>query len=316
MRTQFSIAIVLCAVAVSGCQSLGRTARVNPAAVSARPTPPQNNCPLTTSLAGDAEFAIDLGCFKFNPGRIVLDTNSKATVTDADADTAYKLATTGLFDDKERVARNRLEGVLINHANTICEKEKGTLYANRAITSAFLDFLSSGLSTASTIVGGEQAKSILSGAAGLSTATRTNVDANVYQNQIVPAITKVMDAERAKILTAMEAKHGTDTKDYPTDQMIRRANEYHQACSFQKGMQLLLDAAVNKEGVDRIIEGINLRTAWKTLQDQRNMLASLKTSEANDKIKEIDKKLGDLTIAIAQNAADASSVTVENSESN
>jgi hypothetical protein len=41
--------------------------------------------------------------------------------------------------------------------------------------------------------------------------------------------------------------------------MIVMANQYHQACSFQKGVQLLLDAAVNKEGVDQIVRAMNLR---------------------------------------------------------
>lgn len=247
-------------------------------------------------IDGDQKFAIDLGCFEFDPKN--------------DTETAYRMATSGNMET-QRIARNRLEAVLINQANLVCEQEKGAIYGNKAATSGILDFFASGLSITSTIVGGEQAKSILSGLAGLSTATRTNIDANVYQNQLVSAITKVMDAELARILTIMEAKRGSSVADYSTDDMIRRANEYHQGCSFQKGVQLLLDAAVNKEGVDRIIEGINLRTAVNNLREQRDLLDRLGTPEADAKVKELDTKLGELILQQAQNAEGASSVTVE-----
>lgn len=283
---------------LGGCQTLQRTARVNPAGVSARPAPAANQCPLVSNFPGDKKFAIDLGCFRFDP-RSTTDTH-----------TAYYNATNG-EDDDQKYARNRLEAVLLNQANLICEQEKGNLYANRAMSSSVLDFLSSGFSLTSTIVGGEQAKSIFSGLAGLSTATRTNVDANIYQNQLVSAITKVMDAERKRILIVMQGRKSNNIKDYSADEMIRLANEYHQACSFQKGMQLLLDAAVNKEGVDRIIEGINLRTNLKNLKDQRAIVAALESDEAAESLKEIDKKIGELSLKQSANTAGAESVTIQ-----
>lgn len=293
MNLYSAVISAICLVGLTGCESLGRTARINPTTVSARPLP--NECDLTASLAGDENFAIDLGCFTFDP---------------IDRVSAYRMATSTGTPEQMRAARNRLEPVLLTHADAICEEEKGNLYANRAMSNSILDFLSSGFSISSTIVGGELAKSILSGAAGLSTATRTNVDANVYQNQIVPAITKVMDAERARILTQMQAKRSSNVADYPTDEMIRLANTYHQACSFQRGMQLLLDAAVNKEGLDRIVEGMNLRTATRNLVEQRNILSKLDSPEADEKIKEIDKQIGELALLNAQNAKDAEAVLV------
>ena len=127
-------------------------------------------------------------------------------------------------------------------------------------------FLSSGFALTSTIVGGDQAKTILSALAGQSTATRTNIDANVYQNQLVPALTKVMDAERNRISVEMDSKRGTSVTNYSADDMIRLANQYHQACSFQKAMQLLLDAGLNKEGLDSIVQDMNLRSAGAALE--------------------------------------------------
>ena len=283
--------LALAAFTLPACQSmqnLKRTARVDPASVSFRPMP--EACDLGSSIEGDRAYSINIDCFKFQK---------------TDGDTAYKMATSVADPDVRLSARNRLEAVLLTHADTICEMEKGNLYANRAIATSSLDFLSSGFSITSSIVGGDLAKSILSGLSGLSTATRTNVDANIYQNQIVPAVTKVMDAERSKILTTMQAKRTSSVADYPADEMIRMANSYHQACSFQKGMELLLDAAVNKEGVDRIIESINLRAANKLLEEEYARLENFSGQEAEEARANIVKKMGENALRGAQNAQDA-----------
>jgi hypothetical protein len=166
--------------------------------------------------------------------------------------------------------------VLLNQANFVCQLQKGRIYANRATLDSALDFTSAGFSAASTVVGGELAKSILSAVAGLSTATRGNLNSNIYQNQLVPAISRVMDAERRNILIDLSARSKQSVTDYDVDDMIRLVNEYHQACSFEKGVQLLLNAALNKEGVDSIIRDINLRANASALAGQINQQIILK----------------------------------------
>ena len=123
-----------------------------------------------------------------------------------------------------------------------------------------------------------------------------------------------MDAERKKISIAMQGKKTNNIDDYSVDEMIRLANEYHQACSFQKGMQLLLDAAINKEGVDRILEGINLRTSLKNLNDQRAIVAARATAEAKESLKDIDRRIGELSMKQVANIEGADSVTVEDND--
>lgn len=310
MKIKNTLTLLTMCFTAAGCTAVGvmdRSARVNPATATARPAAEgANKCPLTRTLAGDQPFAIDLGCFKFQPN----DTNEPL---------AYKMAvdgpSSGSADEREkarRLARNRLEAVLIDHANTICENEKGKIYARRAASAGILDFLASGFSATSTIVGGEQAKSIFAGLAGLSTATRTNIDANVYQNQIVSAITKVMDAERRSILSTMESKHTASTDEYNADEMIRLANSYHQACSFQKGVELLLDAAVNKEGMDYIIKEINLENERKKLVNAINVQRLLDKNDDQGKIAEMIKAHGDLVLQQKSNAEAAEAVTTPN----
>jgi hypothetical protein len=132
------------------------------------------------------------------------------------------------------------------------------------------DFIATSTSTAATIVGGEQAKTILSGISALSNSTRSSANEHVYRGQITSAITKVMDGERTRILGILEGKHSLTVDDYSADDMIRLVNRYHQACSFQYGVQLLLDAAINKAGYDKVIDSINTQTKVSFLRTQVN----------------------------------------------
>lgn len=213
--------------------------------------------------------------------------------------TAYSLSNADMY------YRNRLESILINHANVICEKEKGLIFANEAAVSTAFDFLSSGFSTASTIVGGDSAKSILSGLAGFSTAGKSHVSANIYKNQIVPAITNVIDSERQRLLSDIIAKRPLSLSKYPADEMILLVNSYHQACSFQNGLQVLLKASINKAGSDAIIRSMNLRFAVNQLEAKlaevkRNNNKLSEVQQAN--IKNYEEKIGELNLQIAATA--------------
>lgn len=294
---------------LSGCATLGRSARVDPVSIAAQGV--DQNCKNVANLDGDSAFAINLDCYHF-PRE---DKVSVPRVYDTDiakkieydekiekAYTAYRLA------NVERHYRNRLEAVLLRQADTVCEREKGMIFANESAVNTVFDFLASGLSTASTIAGGEQAKSILSGLAGLSTAGKSHVTANVYKNQIVPAITNIIDSERKRILTEIISKRGEEVSAYPADEMIRQANSYHQACSFQNGLQVLLKASVNKAGNDAIIRSMNLQFAIQKLKTE---LAAAKvpaqpgaalSAEATESAKQYEEKIRQLTLEQAVNA--------------
>jgi hypothetical protein len=243
-------ALAILAFCVSGCEMMASRARVDPSTMAMYPTKPARSaaatleCPLVRGLGHSKAQAIDLGCFTL-PG---------------DKEIAYYLATRGVAD------RTRLEAALLKQADDVCVQEKGRMTANESITNASLSFASTALSTVSTIVGGEQAKSILSGAAAIASGTQDNVNANFYRNQIVQAIGQAMDTERNAILTALISKRATKIDIYPADEMIRLVNTYHQACSFEHGLQALLKASINQEGLNAVIAERNLRSRAAILQ--------------------------------------------------
>ncbi len=304
--------LVACILLTSACVRTGRMARTDPASVTTRSSfvginqTKKNSrndipgtCRLTSQYTGDKAQSIDLDCFRFTP-------DAKYT--------AYVEAT----GDKRGEKRNRLQDILLTQANFACQLEKGRLYANRATLDSTFDFLSSSFSAASTIVTGELSKSILSGIAGLSTATRSNINSNIYQNQIIPAISLVMDAYRKDLLIGLRAKSRMSLTDFNVDEMIFLVNEYHQGCSFEKGVQLLLNAALNKEGADLIIRDINLRAREQILSRQiREQIAlrvNLKTSglstDTVDKgIEALQADYQEVALKQSQNSQSASTVT-------
>ncbi len=297
MNKTLVLAIFCCAL-TTGCARSGRLARVDPASVTTRASE-QSGCPLTSQYNGDKKQSIDLDCYKFSP---------------KDTETAYSLSTASRGEGD----RNRFQNILINQANFACQLEKGRLYENRAKLDSALDFLSAGFSTASTIVGGELAKSILSGVAGLSTATRSNLNANIYQNQIIPAITLVMDAARKDILIELKARSSQKVNDYSSDEMIMLVNEYHRACSFERGVQLLLSAALNKEGADAVIRDINLRANANALARQIDLQVALKSRLESQKldasgvqgtVDALQAKYQEIALKISENGQNTQTIT-------
>lgn len=257
-----------CAVLLlaSGCQSIGNSARINPQSVvvyapeetakngkNDRAANP-DSCPLTHGVYDTHDGAINLDCFRFpedrknhngqTAGSFAYDLAAGAKIVQTD------LVKTGKALDTQKVYRDRLESVLIIHADNVCLVEKGRLLRNQTSANFGLNFLSTALATTSTIVGGEQAKSILSGLAAVASGTQSNVNATFYQNQLTQAITKAIDTERVRLMTEMVTARAQGPDVYTVDDMIRRVNAYHQACSFEKGLQLLLNAALDTSGAN------------------------------------------------------------------
>ena len=119
-------------------------------------------------------------------------------------------------------------------------QEMGRLTGNESTTNTTLSLLDTLLSTTATIVTGEQAKSIFSGAAGSANAARATVNAEVYRNRLSDAIEGAINNERYKQKTIIDDKLSSkDVGQYGLDQMIRDIDEYHQICSFYNGLVLV-----------------------------------------------------------------------------
>ena len=315
------------------CAQWKASARINPSTVAVYPggvgrhvdrlgssTAPGGRapCPLTAGLSDSKRGAINLDCFEFP------EDSGEGPITPA-----YDRAVPGLLQSAQgaAVARNRLSAVLIKHADDVCVLEKGRLVATESSANFILSFLTQAFSGASTIVTGERTKSILSGVATLASGTQDNVNATFYRNQLVQAINKSIDKERERILTQIIASRAQGWEEYNVDDMIRLVNSYHQACSFEHGLQVLLDAAVDGSGAAAVLESrsrdraiLELENHVKFLKGQIDGAEEPRKAELQKQLKEAEAQLHGLRMARAQklivnpNAGDTSEKHEENSE--
>lgn len=250
-----------------GCTTLQAQSRVDPQTVAHYPqdgkTVMGSDCPVKLKSDTNAG-AINLDCFIFPENRLKQQGGQPAT--------AYEQAST------DRTKRNRLASILLKQSDDVCTIEMGRLIADEAIANAGLSILTSGLSAASTIVSGETAKSILSGVATTTNATRGHINAEVYRNTLSTAILKAIQLERDRKRLEIFTNIPKTNDQYNVDQMIMDVNAYHQVCSLSRGLALVVDA-VNRTTFDEADRRRSLGVAVEDI-DNRLVVLNQKLSDA------------------------------------
>lgn len=316
--------ILLCALLLGAC-NVGSYARVNPntvvsygvpdsgrRAVAPRGSTTNLDCPFTSGLDDTTTGAINLDCFRFP------DDSS-------DGPTAYQRAAAvppGGSDDRI-YARNRLAGILVKHADDVCVLEKGRIVGREGALNFGLGGATTALSTVATIVGGETAKSILSGAAAFTSGVRGHAAESFYRNQVTQAINAAMDGEREKVRGEIEKGRKETIANFTVDDMIRLVNQYHHACSYERGLQLLVKAAVNQEGFNSIAANRTAAAEMATLAFERDAAQRAATQAKTDderklqldRVKQlnesIDAKLGRAAGSASSSGGDSGTATGE-----
>lgn len=288
---------MLCGVflTLSACSSLGTTARVEPASIGQYST--------SKKICGEnLKGAIDLDCFRFPEadgdviasgkdgtvisGRLVKGTLSNPTlvggkitaqVSGASFDNdgpAYDFAVTDM------TARNRLAAILMTQSDAICVHDSAAIVANEAAINGILNILITGVSAAGTIVSGERAKTILAGVATAVSGSRDHVNAAVYRNQVSQAITASIAAERVRLKGVIDSHRNDPVATFTVDDMVRSVNEYHQACSFYKGLELALTSVAEypklKAFADRTQGEIDVGKLTSAIASQQKLIDELK----------------------------------------
>ena len=236
--------------------------------------------------------AINLDCFTFPE----VDAVVKDEIISDRTKLAYAMATIKSSD------RNRLTSILIKHSDDVCTAELGRLTANEATTNASLSILSTGFSAAATVVGGELAKSILSGTATVLGASRDHINVHVYRNTIAQAVSQVIASERKKISDAIYSKYSDDKSIWSIDDAIRQVNVYHSQCSFFKGLELLLKAADNNTDLQAYRSARAQQVTLTRIDDEISRLQGmLRLVNDDDQAsrEEVTKKIVDLSLTRA-----------------
>lgn len=294
-------ALLLSIVCLSGCET---AARIDPPVIASYPKSPGcNQTPIENAIKPGA---IDLDCFKFPEangnfvgetersvlvGRLTGGTvtkpvivNGVVTMTISDASVvadapAYDLAVRGID------YRNRLAAILLNQSDYICEKDQASITANQAALDGFLSILTTGLATAGSLVTGERANSLLAGSAAFVSGSRKDINSTVYRDKLAPAITAASAAERTRLRELIDRRRLEPVTSFSVDDMIGAANQYHQACSFYKGIELALTTSTKYAAVaafaarEQALNNIkDLTEQLKTAENERKTAADMSES--------------------------------------
>ncbi|WP_239804892.1 hypothetical protein [Croceicoccus hydrothermalis] len=117
---------------------------------------------------------------------------------------------------EDNVARDRLANILIDRSNAICQSELALLMQNQAEVGGWLGIATTGLATASTVVTGDLAKSILSGGAAFTSGSADQISSFAYKDTLIEVINTAIREKRALALETIVAKFGRTNARYTT----------------------------------------------------------------------------------------------------
>jgi len=322
---RLAVGIAVIPLTLQGCGRIGAMSRVDPLTVAVYPggknpaelpkpgtasTAATTRCDLVRGAGGYFAGAIDLDCFQFPEDRNVpKDAVLAGTANNGVPQNEPNCPAPAGFTAYARAVgcvreRNRLTALLLKASDDICVREMGSLTADQATVNATLNILSTAVTATANIVTGEQAKSILTGAGTLATASRSHINADVYRNTVSYAVSRAIILERKRLRDQIEARYGQLTTTFTVDDAIRAANEYHGVCSFYRGLELVLASV---EGDQRTRDAQMRRERIEDLERQitryRSLLAGIKKNSGEDpkiytdKIDELASQIQALTLA-------------------
>jgi hypothetical protein len=136
------------------------------------------------------------------------------------------------------------------------------LHSEKVLKNAAADIVTLGLTAASTAVGGEEAKTILSAIATGVVGVNTALDKNVFQNNTIEALELEMRSLRAQRERDLINGMADTDAHYPLQSGIRDVIAYYYAGSLTDAMLGL----VEKTGADAQANRANATVARRTLQ--------------------------------------------------
>jgi hypothetical protein len=302
---------------LGGCARLGAMSRVDPASVAVYPgnfragdrltrretdralRTNSNSCPVTRGRNDFRFAAIDLECFRFPEGwqpQHVSQENGANSQRSAYAQAA-----------EDATARNRLTSILLSQSDEICTIELGRITSNEATVNSSLSILNTGLTAAANIVSGELAKSILTGGATVAGSSRDHINAHVYRSQFSYALARAITIERRSLRQQIEARYGDTPTEFTIDQAIRAVNEYHNNCSFYRGLGLVIASVEGKENLERFENTARIQAYLQSIDELRRIPKDAEgrlPPAIQARIEQLTLQLSQLRTGAAQNSPD------------
>jgi hypothetical protein len=158
--------------------------------------------------------------------------SQKTEYAEADLDKAFYYANTAY----DAAHRNAVMDRLLISAENRCNVYFTYLKRMSTNTNAVFGTLTTLLGGAGAIVSGETAARILSGAAGISSGTRAELNQAMFQSMSTSVIIPGIKASRRSMLTRIEAKKSKSLSEYSVQAAIADVVRYNGECSMDTGL--------------------------------------------------------------------------------
>lgn len=171
-----------------------------------------------------------------------------------------------LIEKNNLVAATSLRNAMIHRIRVEIEinyrKFELSLFSSRATFSTISDWTELGLAGATTVVGGDQAKTVMAGILTALKGGRLSVDKNWFRERATEAIISAMQSERSKKLLLITGKMSSgNALQYPFEEAWADLVDYFYAGTLESGIQAL--------AVDAGKTTANAKTDFQNAERQR-----------------------------------------------
>lgn len=157
-----------------------------------------------------------------------------------DKDPLYKTATTHADPDVRRSARDRLQMHIMNLSDQIVSQHNADIGLTEDTMNVTLGTSGLVLDALGATTGNAGTKSGLAAASGAVSGTRSLINEEVFANAFANAISAAIRIKREEIRLNLAIKRkDRDIHQYPVDEAINDAIEYHESGSFYRGLELV-----------------------------------------------------------------------------
>ena len=136
-------------------------------------------------------------------------------------------------------ARNTIVAAVLNASDAVCHSHLASIQGFSAATNWALGTATNITTALATFVGGVGTKAGLAAAGNIASSTKTLTGEELFLQQVAPAITAKLRSSRNRIRKRIRDGLKHPTSEYSIETAMLDLGELHEACSFQRGIELI-----------------------------------------------------------------------------
>lgn len=166
--------------------------------------------------------------------------------------------------DLSKRIRNETQSEMVTQSDRICDRYLASIFGEQAGNALMLDTTMSLLNGVAAIATGNTARNLSAGSAFLG-ATKSHIDADVYQSQVSTAINLMIRKNRATARETIRNNQACAPDAYTAADAVQDALSYHNACSFEYGLGRLVHEASDSSAVRAPVAALALQRLQNAL---------------------------------------------------